>query len=401
MWTMDDRLLKSVQPQAKRYSVAVVALLVAGAMTSFIVYFNLPRPIVGYAFLLVIMGSAWWGGYGPGLITTFATLLLGPYLVQPTYSIRHPNWQSMPMIVLISVLISRMAVAKQKLGHANEMLDQRVRERTAELEQTNVALEEREAQLITQADSLSRSNADLEQFAYFASHDLQEPLRMIAIYTELLTEENESRSPDEMAMFARVVRESVFRMEALVKDLLTYSRVIHGDRGEKNEVDSRESLLVATENLKPKINAQRADIIVKDLPRVFADPIHLIQVFQNLIGNALKYRSVQTPRIVVEAKRSKEAWIFSVADNGIGIEPQFHKDIFIPFKRLHGDSQPGSGVGLAICKRVVARLGGEIWVESNPGKGATFYFTVPALAPKADTTASNATDRHGRVASDG
>jgi signal transduction histidine kinase len=386
---MKERLFQRVPPQARRYAVALVALLVAGALTSFIVYFNLPRAIVGYAFLLVIIGSAWWGGYGPGLITTFATLLLGPYLVQPTYSIRHPNWQNVPMIVLISVLISRMAAAKQKLSHVNEMLDERVRERTAELEEANGSLQDREAQLIAQAESLSQSNADLEQFAYCASHDLQEPLRMIAIYTELLTQEKESQSPEETTMYARVVRESVFRMEALVKDLLTYSRVIHGDQGERNEIDSRDSLLVAIANLKTRIDAQQADVIVKDLPMVFADTIHLIQIFQNLIGNALKYRSAHAPRIVVEAKRSKDAWIFSVEDNGIGIDPRFHADIFIPFKRLHGDGYPGSGVGLAICKRVVARLGGEIWVESKAGKGATFFFTVPASAPEDSRTVSN------------
>ena len=177
-----------LQSKAGRYAVSLIALLLAALLTVLIVHFKLPRQIIGYAFLLVIIGSAWWGGYGPGLITTFATLLLGPYLVQPSYSIREARVSTMPQVVLISLLISRMAGVGKKLREANEKLDERVRTRTLELESANISLREREAQLIAQAGKLAESNADLEQFAYFASHDLQEPLRMIAIYAELLEE---------------------------------------------------------------------------------------------------------------------------------------------------------------------------------------------------------------------
>jgi signal transduction histidine kinase len=368
-----------LQTRTARYGVSVIALIVAAALTACIVHFRLPRQFTGYGFLLVIIGSAWWGGYGPGLLTTSATLLLGPYLTQPAYSVLHPNLTAAPMIVLISVLISRMAGARQKLREANEMLDERVRRRTAELEKANGSLRDREAQLIAQAEKLSESNADLEQFAYFASHDLQEPLRMIAIYTELLAENRSSQLDEESSRCVRVVRESVRRLEVLVEDLLVYSRAIHGEPPEEQtEIDPHEALLVATTILKSQIERADAEIVANALPRLIANPGHLIQIFQNLIGNSLKYRGADPPRITVACTMDQNQWIFSVKDNGIGISSEYHEKIFVPFKRLHGQQYPGSGVGLAICRRIVERLGGKIWVESELGRGATFFFTVPA-----------------------
>jgi light-regulated signal transduction histidine kinase (bacteriophytochrome) len=342
--SMSDPVAARFKSRTGRYAISLIALLLAAALTLLIVHFKLPRQINGYAFLLVIIGSAWWGGYGPGLVTTFATLLLGPYLTQPTYSIRHPTLGSAPMVVLISVLISRMAGARQKLREANVQLDERVRHRTAELEMVNRSLREREAQLIAQAENLSESNADLEQFAYFASHDLQEPLRMISVYTELLEHNHESNFDEESAMCARMVRDSVCRLEVLVRE------------------------------------SEAAEIISGDLPTLHAYPVHLIQIFQNLIGNARKYRGTEPPRIIIAATRSPNEWIFSVKDNGMGISTDYRDKIFIPFKRLHGQQYPGSGVGLAICRRIVERLGGRIWVDSQLGHGATFYFSVP-IAP--------------------
>jgi len=388
---MADWVVARLRFRVARYAVAVVALLVAAALTLFIVYFKLPRQVASYAFLLVIIGSAWWGGYGPGLLTTLATLLLGPYLTQPAYSVRHANLSSAPMIVLISVLISRMAGARQKLREANEMLDERVRVRTAELESANSSLREREAQLIAQAERLSESNADLEQFAYFASHDLQEPLRMIAIYTELLEQNFTSAFGEDLHGYLQRVRESVRRLEILVADLLTYSRALHDDPAEyQTEVDLQEALLVATTNLQSKIERSGAEIITSDLPRLTSNPIQLIQIFQNLIGNSLKYRGAEPPRITVAASRRLDEWIFSVRDNGIGISSNYHEKIFVPFKRLHGPQYPGSGVGLAICRRTVERMGGKIWVESEPGQGATFYFSVPVAAAASRPTRPSA-----------
>jgi signal transduction histidine kinase len=370
-------LVARLRSSAGRYAVSVLALLIAAALTLLIVHFKLPRQITSYAFLLVIIGSAWWGGYGPGLITAFATLLLGPYLTQPHYSIRDPRLGTLPMIVLISVLISRMAAARQTLREANEKLDERVRQRTAELETVNESLREHEAQLVAQAEKLSESNADLEQFAYFASHDLQEPLRMIAIYTQLIEENHKAQFDKDSTMYARVVSDSVRRMEVLVHDLLAYSRAIHGDRAEPVEIDPQEALEIAIANLTPQIEGAGAEITTGDLPRLVAHPVHFIQIFQNLIGNALKYRGAEAPRIAIAATRRQNEWIFSVQDNGIGISSDYHESVFIPFKRLHGAQYPGSGVGLAVCRRIVERLGGHIWVESELGRGATFYFSVP------------------------
>src|ERR1035437_1606133 len=382
--TMTDWIVSRVHSKTDRYAVSVLALFLAAALTLFIVHFKLPRQINGYAFLLVIIGSAWWGGYGPGLVTTFTTLLLGPYLTQATYSIRHPNFANVPMIVLISVLISRMAGARQKLREANEMLDERVRQRTVELERVNGSLREREVQLVAQAERLSESNADLEQFAYFASHDLQEPLRMIAVYTELLEQGQRSPFDEHPSTYVQVVRDSVRRLEVLVRDLLEYSRAIHSERLELAEIDSREALEVAKTNLKSKIDGASAEIKANDLPKLIAPPGQLIQIFQNLIGNALKYRGTEPPRVTIAAAKKQNEWIFSVKDNGIGISSEYHDMIFVPFKRLHGPQYPGSGVGLAICRRIIERLGGKIWVESELGHGATFYFTIPAAAPEGD-----------------
>lgn len=372
-------LLKS---EVGRYATSIVALIVAAILTLAIVHFHLPRQITSYAFLLVIIGSAWWGGYGPGLITTFATLLLGPYLTQPGYSIAHARLNTLPMILLISVLISRMASSREKIREANALLDERVRARTAELEQANRSLQEREAQLMAQAEKLSQSNADLEQFAYFASHDLQEPLRMIGIYTELIEDEHRAQFGEKSLMYARVVRDSIRRLEALVSDLLAYSRAIHEYQVDQAEIDTEEALRVATSNLDQLIRSTGAEIRAIALPRLIAHPTQLVQIFQNLIGNALKYRSNLPPLIHVTAERLNDEWIFAVQDNGIGIPPDYHMKIFEPFKRLHGQQYPGSGVGLAICRRILERLGGRIWVESEPGNGSTFYFSVPIAPPR-------------------
>jgi len=202
---MTSWIVSFLKTRAGRYATSVIALVVAAALTLVIVRFNLPRQITSYAFLLVIIGCAWWGGYGPGLITAFATLLLGPYLTQPAYSISHARLTTLPMIVLISVLISRMAGSREKIREANALLDERVRARTAELERVNRSLQEREAQLTAQAESLSQSNADLEQFAYFASHDLQEPLRMIGIYTELIEDSHRAQFGEESLRWSWLV----------------------------------------------------------------------------------------------------------------------------------------------------------------------------------------------------
>ena len=270
-----------------RYTVSIGALCLAAVITLVIIHYHLPRQIVGYSFLLVIIGSAWWGGYGPGLLTAFATLLLGPYLVAPNYSIRHANFASMPQVILISVLISRMASTSAKLREANEKLDERVRQRTAELERANVALKEGEALLIRQAEELSQSNADLEQYAYIASHDLQEPLRMIGVYTELLQQRAGPSLDEQSTRFMRTVLDGVHRMERLIHDLLMYSRTLHGELAEPSEVDCVDAFQAAMINLEPVIQATGATIDADGLPKLIGHRVQMTQIFQNLVGESL------------------------------------------------------------------------------------------------------------------
>jgi PAS domain S-box-containing protein len=224
---------------------------------------------------------------------------------------------------------------------------------------------------------LQRSNKELEQFAYVASHDLQEPLRMVASYTQLLAERYENQLDDKAQKFIHYAVDGAVRMQQLINDLLAYSRI--GTRGKAMEpVNAHAALGEAITNLKMNIDEASAVITNDDLPVVRADTTQLALLFQNLIGNALKFHSSKKPHIHISAKDEGSEWLFSVTDNGIGIEQQYADKIFILFQRLHTrEEYPGSGIGLAICKKIVERHGGRIWFESEFGKGSTFYFTIP------------------------
>jgi PAS domain S-box-containing protein len=247
--------------------------------------------------------------------------------------------------------------------------------------------ERKRAQAVLRAayDELARSNAELQQFAYVASHDLQEPLRMIGSYTQLLERRYGDKLDREAREFMDFIVDGATRMKQLIEDLLAYSRV--GTRGkELRPVQARETLDRALVNLRAAVEANGAEVTRDELPRVRADDTQLTQLFQNLIGNAIKFRKEQeTPRIHVSAEESGDEWRFTVVDNGIGIEPQYFERIFMVFQRLHTrDEYPGTGIGLAICKKVVDRHGGRIWVESVQGKGSKFIFTLPK-AQKGET----------------
>jgi PAS domain S-box-containing protein len=233
-----------------------------------------------------------------------------------------------------------------------------------------------EAALHHAHEELKRSNAELAQFAYVASHDLQEPLRMVSSYTQLLARRYGDRLDADAKEFMAYVVDGAARMKQLIEDLLAYSRV--GTRGnEFREVAVDVPLRRAINNLRVAIEEASAAVTYDALPVLAADEVQLAQLFQNLIGNALKFRSASVPRIHVSAAESGTEWVFAVRDNGIGIEPQYFDRIFMVFQRLHGKSEyPGTGIGLAICKKVVERHDGRIWVESKPGGGATFHFTL-------------------------
>ncbi|MEW5725312.1 MAG: PAS domain S-box protein, partial [Thermodesulfobacteriota bacterium] len=238
-------------------------------------------------------------------------------------------------------------------------------------------VEERTREVERRALELARSNADLEQFAYVASHDLQEPLRIMTSYLQLLEKKYKGALDENADKFINNAVESAARMRTLINDLLAYSRL--GTRGKSFELTDIESLMQQVLiNLKVAIESAGALVTNDPLPRVTADPTQLAQVLQNLVGNALKFRGEAPPRIHVSAERTGAGWTFSVQDNGIGIEPEYSERIFGVFQRLHSISRyPGTGIGLAICKRIVERHGGRIWVESQPGRGSTFHFTIP------------------------
>jgi PAS domain S-box-containing protein len=225
---------------------------------------------------------------------------------------------------------------------------------------------------------LRNANADLEQFAYSASHDLQEPLRTVKAFSQLLAATAREKLDGEALEYLDNVVSGATRMEALLRDLLTYARTTRLERPAE-PADANEAMQAALAALKGAVAESGATIDLEPLPTLHVHPTQLEQLFQNLIGNAIKYgRPGLTPAVRVTSKKLGAQWLFSVADNGIGIEAEYKERIFGLFKRLHtGDSYPGTGIGLAICQRIVERLNGRIWVESKPGEGSTFYFTLP------------------------
>ncbi len=226
-------------------------------------------------------------------------------------------------------------------------------------------------------EDLVRSNKELEQFAYVASHDLQEPLRTITSFVELLERRYKGKLDTEADEFIGYITQSTSRMNELIADLLELSR-INTSGGEFTPIDSAYALGMALDNLRSAIDSSGAIITSNDMPVLIADASQLTQLFQNLIDNGMKFRRDETSHINISVRRDGGAWLFAVADNGIGIELQYADKIFQIFQKLHGkDKYPGSGIGLAISKKIVERHGGRIWVESKFGEGSTFYFTIP------------------------
>jgi light-regulated signal transduction histidine kinase (bacteriophytochrome) len=227
---------------------------------------------------------------------------------------------------------------------------------------------------------LRRANADLEQFAYSASHDLQEPLRQIAVYSQLLEKKFAARLDGKGGQYLGYCVEGAQRMEMLISGLLEYSQVSRPSQSPAGRVNIGEVIETVRKNLATVMEETGAEVTAGDLPTVHGDPAPLVHLFQNLVSNALKYRGERRPRVNIGAAPEDGFWRFSVEDNGIGIPREFHSQIFGIFKRLHDRSEyPGTGIGLAICQKIVERAGGRIWVESEPGRGSTFFFTLPRV----------------------
>ncbi|RPH96610.1 PAS domain S-box protein [candidate division KSB1 bacterium] len=251
-----------------------------------------------------------------------------------------------------------------------------------------------EEELAARAAELERSNAELERFAYVASHDLQEPLRMMASYAQLLDQRYRGRLDNDADDFIGFITSGAERMRQLIHDLLTFSRV--DTRGKPFEpVDCEKVLQEVLHNLQVAVEESGITITHDPLPTIAADDTQMTQLFQNLISNAVKFRSPESPRVHITASDDEHHWEFAVQDNGIGIESKYFERIFIIFQRLHGQKDhPGTGIGLAICRKIVERHGGRIWVESKPGLGSTFHFTLPKRKPSKRRTGNHGSTDH-------
>jgi len=277
-----------------------------------------------------------------------------------------------PVVALTSVRdITARNQMEEELRKARDELELRVEERTAELVKAGETLRE-------QAAKLEQSNQALQEFAYIASHDLQEPLRTVSCFVQLLERRYRGKLDADADEFIFHVVDGARRMQSLINDLLMYSRV--DTQGNPFESTAMETIFRETiSSLQGGIDESGAIIIHDPLPTLPVDPAQMARLLQNLIGNALKFQSQKPPEIHISAEQWNGEWLFSVKDNGIGIDSKFSKRIFKIFQRLHTKEEyPGTGIGLAVCKKIVERHGGRIWVESERGEGSTFYFTVPA-----------------------
>lgn len=318
-----------------------------------------------------------------------------PEVVLADYNL--PNWKGtdvlavlrrmgldIPVIVVTGALGDVTAVECIKQGATDYVLKDGLARLPEVIRRALREKEERrlrhqvETDLARTVDELARSNADLEQFAYIASHDLQEPLRMVSAYTQLLAERYKGKLDENADKYIGYASEGATRMQVLIQDLLAFSRV--GRNGiAKTSVDCNAVVDDVLQALSASIREAGAIVTRGKLPSVWADRTQMSQLFQNLIGNAVKFRGPGAPAISVQAEAVEGGWRFSVSDNGIGIAREHVENVFVAFQRLHTrEEYPGNGIGLAICKKIIERYGGQIWVESQTGAGCTFKFTLPA-----------------------
>jgi two-component system sensor histidine kinase/response regulator len=261
----------------------------------------------------------------------------------------------------------------------------RLRRAERELQAANTALHHANASLASVNRDLRQSNQDLQQFAYFASHDLQEPLRQVTNFVQLISQTAATRLTEEEQKFLAFVVEGADRMEHLIRALLSYSQLGHGERPAHQKVDLNVVVDRVADDLSGRISEAGGNITRTHLPSVIGDAVQLADVFQNLLVNAVKYRRPEQ-RLVVQIgarQETPEEVTISVRDNGQGIDPAYHDLIFLPFKRLHGREIPGTGIGLAICRRIIEAHGGRIWTESGRDAGTVFHFSLPANTQKA------------------
>jgi signal transduction histidine kinase len=355
-------MLIRLSPSITRYVLPII-LVATGTLLTFAIQpaFGGKAPLTFFTIAVVV--SAVYGGVWAGVLSTLLSVVMVSWLFHQAIFLLALPQSSLLLFAALGVTISAII---QLLHRANA----KVVAARSQLELANKQLSKR-----TQA--LLRANEELQRFAYAVSHDLQAPLRNVGTLTALLVRRNSEILDKDSKECAQMIGQGVERMESMIKGLLGYAAAT-ADRHHRAASNSKTVLEQVLHSLHYLIDAERAVITFDELPIVQGNDDRLAQVFSNLVTNAIKYRSDRKPEIHITATDNDTEWIFKVTDNGIGIDMNYADEIFGLFKRLHSkDEYEGSGIGLAVCKAVIEQYGGKIWVESEPGRGSTFFFTIP------------------------
>lgn len=355
----------------KRCVITFLLVCAAGVLTlAARPFFDGKAPLL--FFTLAVLLTAGYGGTVQGVLATGLSIGAALLLFRDHLVVLVLAYSSLTLFgvvgVAASLVLGKLLQANAALSKANVALSQA----RDELRMSN-------EDLVDHAEALARSNAELERFAYAVAHDLNAPLRMISTRTALCLEQSKGALPAESRASLATVLSSARSMSRLIENLLTLARVGQDRANALTVVDAGDVAKLALQYLQQEIIASGARIKLSPLPTVLANDGQFLRLLQNLVSNALKYRGEHSPEIQLTATREEDMWCFTVSDDGIGIDPRYHSTIFEPFHRLHSAAEyDGSGVGLAICKRIVEQHGGRIWVESTDGKGARFSFTLQA-----------------------